>query len=65
MRSREWKVRCPGCGDTPNEDSDIFRCPECGTEGFECCFPAGNNTLCLDCETGGDEPDFDTNEDDT
>lgn len=43
---------CPNCGEDVSEDARLCRCPTCGTHGYnECCFPAGNNTECLDCET--------------
>jgi hypothetical protein len=44
--------KCPNCGeewleeDVPKE----HRCPTCGTVGYDCCFPAGALTDCIDCE---------------
>lgn len=44
---------CPMCGERiADAEVLLFRCPGCGREGYDaCCMPAGNNTLCLDCET--------------
>lgn len=66
VRYPSWDERgCPNCGQTTEEDDILYRCPTCGTEGFgDCCFPAGSNTECLDCETSEeDSDDFDEDED--
>jgi hypothetical protein len=45
---------CPYCGDMTDH---VFEC-RCGNEGCDAClFPAGNGTLCIECEEGADETD--------
>ena len=55
--SAPYDDACPNCSEEWLEDDapKTHRCPTCGVEGYECCFPAGNMTECLGCETGGDE----------
>lgn len=49
-------MKCPKCGEEAEpEATRLYTCPTCGEKGLECCFPAGNNTECLDCEQAEDE----------
>lgn len=46
---------CPNCGEINDDDEpELYTCPRCDTEGYECCFPAGRGTICLQCEESGE-----------
>ncbi len=51
MKTDALNEKCPNCGEPSEDDMPrVYTCPTCGAEGFECCFPAGNGTECIDCE---------------
>jgi len=42
---------CPNCGSPGSEKQPkMYVCPRCYAEGYECCFPAGVATVCIQCE---------------
>lgn len=46
---------CPNCGLISHDKKPaVYTCPQCDTEGYDCCI-AGNGVICFRCEEIGNK----------